>query len=167
MKAKDGAIRAVSHEDQSSVTTSAETIFCAYPEKSLALIQINVLHITKKAFFHEDGNGNIYDEDGKDNTMLEMEVDDEMYPIENITDYSQYHDLKPPEKMNIIKKEDVQDKAFVNGNDGSQKNGRGSYKHFKDTEKKQLFLSCVRERYDSPSCRVATPHQPSYGTELG
>ncbi|CEP20029.1 hypothetical protein [Parasitella parasitica] len=52
---------------------------------------------------HEDGKGNLYNDHGMAVAVLEMEVDEEMYPIESVTNFGMYHDLKPaerPEKVN-------------------------------------------------------------------
>ncbi|KAI8639923.1 hypothetical protein BD408DRAFT_329630, partial [Parasitella parasitica] len=47
-----------------------------------------------KVYF-EDGRGNTMDEDGLE--PVQMEVDEEAYPLDNITTYDSHLDLKPPE----------------------------------------------------------------------
>lgn len=47
-------------------------------------------------FIYDNGCGNMTDEAGKDIIEMHMEVDDEMYPIESITNYNQYMDVKSP-----------------------------------------------------------------------
>ncbi|CEP15383.1 hypothetical protein [Parasitella parasitica] len=49
---------------------------------------------------HEDGKGNLYNDNGIVVTVLEItEVDEEMCPVESVTNFGKYHhDLKPPEK---------------------------------------------------------------------
>lgn len=49
-------------------------------------------------FMYEDGNGNLRDENGDEAIIIAMEVDEEMYPIEEVTSFGQYMDLKPLEK---------------------------------------------------------------------
>lgn len=48
---------------------------------------------TKKTdeFLHENGSGKLYDDSGN-------EVDNEIFPLDEITEYGKYLDLKPPEK---------------------------------------------------------------------
>ncbi|KAI8368771.1 hypothetical protein BD560DRAFT_371154, partial [Blakeslea trispora] len=63
-------------------------------------------------FFQEDGKGSVFDEYG--NEPVEMEVDNEQFPLEDVTNYDTYMDLKPPErleKMKIVKAEIVADQG--------------------------------------------------------
>lgn len=55
-------------------------------------------------FLYEDGLGNFVGENGEEVVITEMEVDDETYPLDSVTNYDQYIDLKPPEKQFIKKK---------------------------------------------------------------
>ncbi|KAI7861277.1 hypothetical protein BDF14DRAFT_1739780 [Spinellus fusiger] len=56
--------------------------------------------------FQEDGFGNVFDENG--NQPVEMDVDDVNFPLENITNYDSYMDLKPPEReININNPEET------------------------------------------------------------
>ncbi|KAG0173707.1 hypothetical protein DFQ30_007158 [Apophysomyces sp. BC1015] len=50
------------------------------------------------SFIQDDGQGKMVDEDGNVILPIEMEVDEQMYPIENVTNFDQYLDWKPPEK---------------------------------------------------------------------
>lgn len=56
------------------------------------------------SFIHEDGKGNMSDDQGNEAFAVDMEVDDEAYPLENITYLNQYFDLKPTERMEQEKK---------------------------------------------------------------
>lgn len=49
-------------------------------------------------FVHNDGQGNLYNDQGMAVTVVEMEVDEEIYPIETVTNFGMYLDLKPPER---------------------------------------------------------------------
>ncbi|KAI8636071.1 hypothetical protein BD408DRAFT_331019, partial [Parasitella parasitica] len=49
-------------------------------------------------FIYEDGKGNLNNEEGEKVAVLEMEVDELEYPLEDVTNYNMYLDLKPPEK---------------------------------------------------------------------
>ncbi|KAI9496851.1 hypothetical protein BDB00DRAFT_744720, partial [Zychaea mexicana] len=48
-------------------------------------------------FVYEDGHGNAIDEAG--HHVLEMEVDENEYPLDNITDFDVYMTQKPPERQ--------------------------------------------------------------------
>ncbi|KAG1141000.1 hypothetical protein G6F37_005905 [Rhizopus arrhizus] len=49
--------------------------------------------------------GNMFDEEGDRFVEMKMEVDDINYPLDNVTNFNRYSDLKPPEKMQQDKKE--------------------------------------------------------------
>ncbi|KAG1050394.1 hypothetical protein G6F43_007324 [Rhizopus delemar] len=82
---------------------------------------------------YEDGLGNQYDSNGNEVMDVQMEVDNEMYPIEKVTTFDSYIDLKPSEK-----------EAKERNNSSSEKiqkdDEKSSYKHYKDIEKEQLFF---------------------------
>lgn len=48
-------------------------------------------------FVHDDGQGNIYNDKDLAVRVVEMEMDEEMYPIKTVTNFGMYLDLKPPE----------------------------------------------------------------------
>ncbi|KAG1357351.1 hypothetical protein G6F62_001692 [Rhizopus arrhizus] len=48
--------------------------------------------------YSSDGLGNQYDNKGNEIMDIQMEVDNEMYPIENVTNSNICIDLKPSEK---------------------------------------------------------------------
>ncbi|KAI8640029.1 hypothetical protein BD408DRAFT_348856 [Parasitella parasitica] len=80
---------------------------------------------------YEDGQGNLYNDRSMEVAVLEMEVDQEMYPIETVTNFAMYHELKLPEKpKNKTQK---------------QQDTGNTYKNYKDSEKEQLF-ALVYER---------------------
>lgn len=74
--------------------------------------------------------------------MKEMEVDEEMYPLENHTNFDEYSQLKPPEGEEKSKKE----KEEAVDKDMPEK-ATAIYKTYKPFEKKG-FLSCQRKRYE-------------------
>ena len=43
------------------------------------------------------------DKTGKDIIQMDMDVDDVMYPIESVTNYSEYLDVKSPEPLRTTK----------------------------------------------------------------
>ncbi|KAI8639716.1 hypothetical protein BD408DRAFT_349481, partial [Parasitella parasitica] len=83
-------------------------------------------------FVHEDGQGNLFNDDGLEVAVVEMDVDTEAFPIELVTNYDRYVDLKPPEKevKNVKKKPQ---KEPTNDTIGR------SYQHYKDSEKEKLL----------------------------
>ncbi|KAI7898441.1 uncharacterized protein BX663DRAFT_524735, partial [Cokeromyces recurvatus] len=81
----------------------------------------------------EDGLGNQHDMEGNEVIELQMEVDNEMYPVESVTNYDRYTELKPPEK-------EIKTKTKTLPNDKKQTNkGTKAYKHYKDAVKEKLF----------------------------
>lgn len=50
-------------------------------------------------FIIENGKDEMFDENGKEIAVLQMEVDDPNFPLGNVTNYNEYHNLKPPEKL--------------------------------------------------------------------
>ncbi|KAG2192514.1 hypothetical protein INT47_002837 [Mucor saturninus] len=48
--------------------------------------------------YFEDGKGNAMDEDGLE--PVQMEIDEEAYPLDDITNYDSHIDLKPAKKKN-------------------------------------------------------------------
>lgn len=48
-------------------------------------------------FVYEDGSGNLCDEQGTSVAIIDMEVDNDQYPLANITNFGEYTDLKPPD----------------------------------------------------------------------
>lgn len=90
---------------------------------------------------YEDGQRNLYNDRGMEFSVSEMEVDQEMYPIETVTNFGMHHELKPPEKpeKNTQKQQDSGDIKMDNNRAGN------TYKSYKDSEKEQLF-ALVYER---------------------
>ena len=48
--------------------------------------------------------GNMFDEKGDPFVEMKMEVDEVNYPLNDVTNFDQYSDLKLPEKMHRIRK---------------------------------------------------------------
>ena len=46
----------------------------------------------------EDGRGNIYNENNEQVQVSEMKVDEDEYPLEDVTNFDKYLDSKLPEK---------------------------------------------------------------------
>ncbi|KAG1256960.1 hypothetical protein G6F66_014759 [Rhizopus arrhizus] len=73
-----------------------------------------------------------------------MEVDDETYPLDSVTNYDQYIDLKPPEKQ-VIKKEKIESAGGVLVEAHSTGKGRRAYRKYSD-EDKEYFFELVYEK---------------------
>ncbi|KAI8368095.1 hypothetical protein BD560DRAFT_353295, partial [Blakeslea trispora] len=54
-------------------------------------------------FVCDDGNGNLTNENGEEHHEFAMEVDDEAYPLGDVTDFTMYTDLKPLKKQPKLK----------------------------------------------------------------
>ncbi|KAG1474854.1 hypothetical protein G6F56_000093 [Rhizopus delemar] len=87
-------------------------------------------------FVHGDGQGNVYNDEGMAVTIVEMEVDEEMYPIETVTNFAMYLDLKPPKKP---EKKTTRQSAIRDGKQEEDTRAPDICKHYKDSEKEQLF----------------------------
>ncbi|KAI7873018.1 hypothetical protein BDF14DRAFT_1992439 [Spinellus fusiger] len=106
--------------------------------------------------FQEDGFGNVFDENG--NQPVEMDVDDVNFPLENITNYDSYMDLKPPErevKMKDVKLEKDQDTILenqinINNPEETVKKKVGRHKILSDEHK--VFL--LQKYGDDPQATV-------------
>lgn len=48
-------------------------------------------------FLFESGDGNVYDNQGRETHVYELEVDMEQYPLEQLINYDTYMYQKPPE----------------------------------------------------------------------
>lgn len=85
-------------------------------------------------FVHEDGQGNLFNDKGMAVAVVDMEVDEEVYPIETVTNFRMYQELKPPEKPEKTneKKEDRGDVKLENNTTTR------IYKSYKEVEKEQL-----------------------------
>ncbi|KAK4521056.1 uncharacterized protein ATC70_004046 [Mucor velutinosus] len=86
-------------------------------------------------FVHKDGQENRYDDKGMAVAVVEMEVDEEMYPIETVTNFGMYHELKAPEnpEKNNANQQEREDVKMEGKRTGS------TYKTYKESEKEQLF----------------------------
>ena len=90
-------------------------------------------------FVHEDGQGGLFDDNGNEVSIIQMEVDDEMYPLENVTNFDDYNQLKPPEK-----EERSKGKEKVTEEDVPAKSSK-TYRSYKPFEKERLFY-LVKEK---------------------
>jgi transposase/transposase-like protein len=105
--------------------------------------------------FQEDGFGNVFDENG--NQPVEMDVDDVNFPLENITNYDSYMDLKPPERE--VKIKDVKLEVVL----GNEATSRVYTRH--SNEKKYNFFALVYDQDYSVAAaakKLSIPRRTAY-----
>lgn len=85
---------------------------------------------------HDDGQENLFNKKGIKVKLVEIEMDEEVFPINTVTNFGMYFDLKPPEKP--AKKTIGQSEAADVKIEEDIRN-REAYKSYKDLEKQQLF----------------------------
>lgn len=93
-------------------------------------------------FLHDDGTGRLHDDTGNEVAVLDMEVDDDLFPLGEITEYRQYLDLKPTEKAPKQRKAPKRDIIEASPSQiVTDKGGNpGTYRSYKDEDKKALFF---------------------------
>lgn len=79
-------------------------------------------------FLHEDGKGKLYNDIGEEVAVVEMEVDEESYPLDTVTDFKSYMDMKPPEKPLKLEKKEKEKSVDVANNDSKTRKVYRSYK---------------------------------------
>lgn len=92
-------------------------------------------------FVYEDGRGNAVDESG--NFVLEMDIDHDNYPLDPVTDYDMYNELKPPERPQIVepvKVTQTPDKSTV-------RLKKKAYSQYNDKEKEQFFFLVYEKNF--------------------
>jgi hypothetical protein len=82
---------------------------------------------------YKDGLGNPYDNKGNRILDIQREIDNKMYPIENVTNFDIYVDWKP-----LVKQ--TKERKNLSAERPQTDDKKGSYNHHKDVEKGQLFF---------------------------
>jgi hypothetical protein len=95
------------------------------------------------SFIHEDGKRNMLDSQENEVFKVDMEVDNETYPLGNITDLNQYLDVKPPERMEQGKEGKLLEKS--NDKQLSKKENL-TYRSYKPENKKGFFFSYLQKK---------------------
>lgn len=90
-------------------------------------------------FLYENGDGKVFDEHGNETCVYQMEIDNEQYPLEQLTNYDQYVDLKPPEKTTRMKTEDPEDQTT----DEKTLKKSGQHRFYKDFENEAFFFQSL------------------------
>jgi hypothetical protein len=81
-----------------------------------------------------------------------MEVDNEAYPAENVTDFDTYMNMKPLEKE--IRERRSKKKSFEKELSAENSIGKTkrSYEYYKDARKGTAFYTCQIKRNEDPCC---------------
>jgi hypothetical protein len=86
-----------------------------------------------------------FDEQGQEAHIYEMEVDNAQYPLEDLTNYDHYMDLKPSEKpMKIL--EETEEKIAAHECIVERTTLRSNQK-YTDSEKERFFFLSVRASF--------------------
>ncbi|KAI9475849.1 MAG: hypothetical protein EXX96DRAFT_639176 [Benjaminiella poitrasii] len=97
------------------------------------------------SFIYEDGQGKMFDSEGDKVYVLEMEVDDANFSLDNITTFTEYMELKPPEKP-VNERKATFDKAKNESNlDQANKPSINTHRKYKK-ENMGYFLYLVNEK---------------------
>ncbi|KAI8643508.1 hypothetical protein BD408DRAFT_342144, partial [Parasitella parasitica] len=58
----------------------------------------------QSGFVHEDGMGGTFDDQGNEIFVIQMEVDGEAYPFQNVANFDEYTQLKPSERCKLCQR---------------------------------------------------------------
>ncbi|KAG1138315.1 hypothetical protein G6F37_010611 [Rhizopus arrhizus] len=101
--------------------------------QQLVLMGSKLHHKKMNNVVYENGLGNQYNNKGNEIMDIQMEVDNNIHPIENVTNFDIYIDSKPSEK-------EARERENLFAEKPQKDDKRGSYKHYRDVEKDQLFF---------------------------
>ncbi|KAK4517023.1 uncharacterized protein ATC70_000351 [Mucor velutinosus] len=90
-------------------------------------------------FIFEDGNGNLCNEQGESVAVISTEIDNEQYPLANITNFGEYTYLKPPEKPSKTSETDSVEEDDDEKVD-SREIKRKRYRSYKPEDKDKFFF---------------------------
>lgn len=93
-------------------------------------------------FLFENGQGEVFDEQGNEAHIYQMDVDNEQYPLEQLTCYDQYIDLKPPEKMTNVENPEIEVIGQENPRHGIPSR---EYRKYNDSVKEAFFFHLYEE----------------------
>lgn len=91
-------------------------------------------------FIFEDGSGNLCNEQGDSVAVLAMDVDNEQYPLNGITNFREYLDLKPPEKPIKKSKAKISEDVITTASVEQAGNNKKSYRSYKSEDKTKFFF---------------------------
>ncbi|KAI8637356.1 hypothetical protein BD408DRAFT_353855, partial [Parasitella parasitica] len=114
-------------------------------------------------FVHEDGKGNAYNEEGEEVVVIGMEVDNDNYPLNDVTDFDQYVDLKPPEKTASASKKRVYSNTTKESMT-EDTSSPGTYRNYKK-EDMDFFFFLINEKGMSirgAATKLKIPHNTCY-----
>lgn len=90
-------------------------------------------------FIFEDGNRNLCNEQGESVAVISRKIDNEQYPLANITNFGEYTYLKPPEKPSKTSETDSVEEIDDEKVD-SRKIKRKGYRSYKPEDKNKFFF---------------------------
>lgn len=90
-------------------------------------------------FLFGNGDGKVFNEHGNETHVYEMEIDNEQYPLEQLTSYDQCIDFKPPEKPTRMKIEEPEEE-LANRQTWEPRIVLRDYRSYKDSDKEFFFL---------------------------
>ncbi|RCI06187.1 hypothetical protein CU098_005236, partial [Rhizopus stolonifer] len=95
--------------------------------------------VRNSSFVYVDGNGNLTNENGEEHLEFAKEVDDEAYPLGDVTDFAMYTDLKPPEKAvkDVVMKTESNTTNPIAGDVGGI--SKKAYRKYKPEDKSNFF----------------------------
>ncbi|KAI8876605.1 hypothetical protein K501DRAFT_288820, partial [Backusella circina FSU 941] len=70
---------------------------------------------------------------------MSMHIDNETYPLESITEFAQYNDVKPPERDQKMKSIKAEPEESQNATNDPEKPTRNTYRKYKDEDKEKFF----------------------------
>ncbi|KAG2200617.1 hypothetical protein INT47_007361 [Mucor saturninus] len=91
-------------------------------------------------FIFEDGSGNLSNGQGDSVAVLAMDVDNEQYPLNGITNFCEYLDLKPPEKPVKKSKAKISEEVITTASVEQAGNNKKSYRSYKSEDKTKFFF---------------------------
>ncbi|KAG1488698.1 hypothetical protein G6F46_012114 [Rhizopus delemar] len=113
------------------------------------------------SFIQEDGMGNMFDEEGDQFVEMKMEVDEVNYPLDNVTNFDQYSDLKPPEKMQQDKKEVPEEEI---SSSEKKANSKKTYRKYKKEDMEEFFYLVNEKRMSirGAAAEIKVPSSTAY-----
>ena len=109
-------------------------------------------------FVYEDGSGNLCDKQGTSVDIIDMEVDEDQYPLAIITNFGEYTDLKPPEKP--IKKSMIEQKGVI---EKKVKQKAKTYRSYKSDDKAMFFFFAYEKQLSVRAACKLVKIPPSTG----
>ncbi|KAG1324259.1 hypothetical protein G6F62_009199 [Rhizopus arrhizus] len=104
----------------------------------------------------------MFDEEGDQFVEMKMEVDDINYPLDDVTNFNQYSDLKPPEKMQQDKKEVPEED--LSSSEKKKASNKKTYRNYKKEDMEELFYLVNEKRMSirAAAAEIKVPSTTAY-----